>query len=312
MRELKVALISNWHLQCGNAQYGRDLAEELKKQFAFESFDDYRLVTDSSVVIFNWHPSRVTLPPQFVHDLHARGKKVIIILQNSYEGPYGASLNDPCRYADAVVAHQKMEGSNVQITTLPHGIPVVSDLREVSPTLRIGIAGFPYAWKRFDITAKAAHLAGGRSLLIAPTHDMGDVNTPIQEIRKLYPTADIIRDWLSVEDVVRHLSSCTMNIFWFQHMPPDDLVGQSGSVRLGIAAKRPIIISEHPKLSSIREYADEVYVAKTEEQVCEYVVEIQKAISYGVSVRQPKRLLEDMGWDVVGRMYCDLVRKVAA
>lgn len=314
MFKLKVALVTNWHLQCGNAQYGRDLRNELEKEFDVGVFDEPAKANEADVVVINWHPSRVTVSPQMVQDLQSKGMKVIVILQNSNERGYYAQQGDPCLVANAVVSHQEMKTNIPNLVVIPHGIPVVDGLDVVFPDsrLRIGIAGFPYAWKRFDLTARVAQELGGVSLLIAPTHDMGDTTTPIQNIVARYPTAEVVRDWLPVDDVVRRLSSCTLNIFWYQHMPPDDLSGQSGSVRLGIAAKRPLIVSKHPKLSSIREYTDEVYVAETEEDVAALARQIFLDQKVGMWVRKPKRLLEDMGWDKTGLMYRELIKKVAA
>ena len=308
---LKVAIISNWHEKCGNADYARDLRLELIKEYEFEvvTFTKPEEATGQDVVVISWHPSRVVLSPQAVHDLHSRGTKVIVTLQNSFAGAYYASEHDPLLYADAVVAHQKMEGGNIEIKTIPVGIHLVDNLPEPNGEVRVGIAGFPYAWKRFDVTASVAQVLGGRSMLIAPRHDMGDVDTPITEIYRAFPTADIERDFLPVDEVVRRLASCTMNVFWYQHMPPDDLAGQSGSVRMGVAAKRPMIISDHPKLASVAAYEDEVYVAAELPRVFEYAKEILSNIKQGLPVRRPKKLLEDMGWDKTGKMYVELIKR---
>lgn len=308
---MRVALISNWHEQCGNAGYARDLCKELEKEFEVTKYDDPMKATEGSVALVSWHPSRVQLPPAAVHELHHRGMKVIVILQNSFEGYYHATDQDPLLYADAITAHQMM-GGNVNITYIPHGIPIIDELREPGPELRIGVAGFPYLWKRFDMAAAAAHQAGGRSLLIAPMHDMGDVMTPIQDIQRTYSTADVVREWLPIEEVVRRLSTCTINICWYQHMPGDDLAGQSGSVRMAIASRRPIIVSDHPKLASVRAYTDDVYLALTPEEVHATVKEIWERIQKGEPVKRPNRIMKELGWDKTGLMYRELIRKVAA
>lgn len=313
---MKIAVISNWHERCGNADYARDLRLELIKEKEFEVITftqpEEAIGKGQDLVIVNWHPSRVNFPPGVVKDLHSNGTKIIAVLQNSFAGFYYASEEDPLRYVDAVVAHQKMSG-NIDITVIPVGIHLVDDLPDATAAMiRVGIAGFPYAWKRFDVTASVAQVLGGRSLLIAPTHDMGDTTAPITEVQKSFSTADVIRDFLPVDEVVRKLATCTMNVFWYQHMPPDDLCGQSGSVRMGVAAKRPLIVSAHPKLTSVAAYEDEVYVAAELPQVFEYAKEIWSNICKGLPVRRPKRILEDMGWDKTGKMYVELIKKVAA
>ena len=312
---MKVALVSNWHQQCGNAAYARDLLPELQKEFEVLTFTDPWVVDGVQAAIVNWHPSRVQLPPTAVQQMKARGMKVIVILQNSFVGYYDSGAQDPLRFADAVVAHQHMSG-NVEIKMIPHGVPVVNELREISKELLIGIAGFPYAWKRFDLVAKVARSLGGRALMIAPTHDMGDVQTEIRNIQAGFPETIVVRDWLPVEEVVRQLSTCWFNICWYEHKPPDDLVGQSGSVRMAIASRRPLIVSTHPKLMTLYNYDDELYVVPTEPEVYTTAKEIAVSLLAGKNgyyqdgLKVPRRIIDEMSWNTTGKMYRDLVKSL--
>ena len=306
---MRVSLVSNWHERCGVAEYARNLEKELGKQFEVVR-EEKVYAAQGDVAVINWHPARLVLPPGDVRDLKARGLKTILIVHNSADS-YMALENHPAHWADAVVAHQKME-SNVEITYIPFGIPEVDELRSPGTETYIGIAGFPYAWKRFNLVADVAKRLGGKAVLIAPQHDMGDSTTPINDIQRIYPDASVLRHWMTQEEVVRTLSGCTLNIFWYQHMPPDDLQGQSGSVLMGVAAGRPMIVSKHPKLAHVAVYEDELYVVEKEEDVLPTAREIVEKLAAGEPVKMPGRIKKEMGWGTTGRIYGELIRKVAA
>lgn len=314
---MKIVLVSNWHERCGNAQYARELLTELWKEWpetitATQPREVLDNMKDAKVVIVNWHPSRVSLSPHEVQGMQSLGMKVIVVLQNSFSGYYSAEVADPLRYANVVVAHQKMLG-NIEITYIPCGIPIVENLPETDSSLKIGIAGFPYAWKRFDLVAQVASELGGKALLIAPSHDMGDTDSEISKILGTWPSStEVVRNFLSVEEVIKRLATCTMNICWYQHKPPDDLSGQSGSVRMAVASGRPLIVSNHPKLTSIAAYKDEIYVQPEEANVSGTARDIWQRLQAKMPVKKPKKILEDMCWDRTGKMYVDLIKKVAA
>jgi hypothetical protein len=306
---VKVGLVSNWHERCGIAEYARNLQKELEKEFEVVVFTDPVRVEGVPITIINWHPARTQMPPTTLRLIQTRGIKVIVIFHNSDTGYYEAKGDDPLLYADAVVSHHRMDG-NINICYIPHGIPVVDQLRAPGEETYIGIAGFPYAWKRFNVVAEAARRLNGRALLIAPVHDMGDTHSSVRNIQMGYPGAIVLRDWMSTEEVVRTLSGCTLNIFWYQHLPGDDNAGQSGSATFGVAAKRPLIVSRHRKLTHIAAYEDAVYVADTEAQVYEMAAEIVSNLKQGLPVKWPDRILKDMGWDVTGYKYRCLVHNL--
>lgn len=305
----KVGIVSNWNANCGVAQYAMDLEAVLKKFFQVVRFTRMEEVTDVRVVLVNWHPATLTLQGVAVEQLKKQGVAVIVVLHNSNTGPLIVPLNDPLMLADAVVVHQKMEGTP-KLVHIPFGIPVVDNLRAPGAEVYVGIAGFPYAWKRFNLVAEVARRLNGTAVLVAPKHQAGDTETPIQDIQRGYRNVMVLRDWLPEEEVVRTLSGCTLNVFWYQHMPPDDLQGQSGSVLLGVAAGRPLIVSKHPKLAHVAQYEDEVYVVETEEQVHQVAAEIVSRLRAGQPVKRPRRILREMGWDRAGARYLELIRQV--
>jgi hypothetical protein len=307
---VKVGIVSNWNQVCGVAEYANCLRTELSKEFEVLPFDNPQQTVGMDVVVVNWHPAVTDLSPQAVTEMKSRGQKVIIVMHNSHEGYYCATEQHPTFYADATVTHQPMTGT-VHMVHIPFGIPVVEELRAPGEVVYVGIAGFPYAWKRFNLVAEVARRLSGTALLIAPQHRAGDTTTPIGDIQRAYKNVVVLRDWLPMEEVVRSLSGCTLNVCWYQHMPPDDLVGQSGSVLLSVAARRPLIVSRHPKLAHVAKYEDEIYVAETEAEVHDMALGIVERLRHGLPVKMPNRILEEMGWPKSGERYRELIRSVA-
>jgi hypothetical protein len=146
---------------------------------------------------------------------------------------------------------------------------------------------------------------------VAPKHPNGDTTTPISSIQQAYKNVVVLREFLPIEEVVRSLSGCTLNIFWYQHIAGDDNAGQSGSVLMGVAARRPMIVSRHRKLAHVAAYEDEIYVADTEEQVYELASEIVSRLKEGLPVKRPERIVDDMSWTGAGEKYRKLIRTVA-
>lgn len=313
---MKVGLVSNWDLRCGNAQYARDLVTELEKEFTVmglsPSMSQVRQtnIDDIDVVIVNWHPSRITVTEQDMQWLKGRGKKVILILQNSFREPPLIEEGSMLLAVDMVVAHEEMTfiGCQPNFQCIQHGIPEIEGLPAPYEDKWIGTAGFAFPWKRFDVVAEAAKKFDARCRLISSQSDQMDTSALLKGIAgHLGKLADMHGDWYTVQEVVRMLAECTLNIFWFNSYSPEDQLGQSGSVRLGLAAKRPTIISTHKKLQTLLPYGDELYVCLREEDVYGAVEEI---LASPEKAKKPKRILEDMGWSKTGQQYRELVRTV--
>ena len=312
MCRLKIGVISNWDRQCGNAQYARDLIAELEKEFVVvglpASMDQVRQtnIDEVDVVIVNWHPSRVTLTEQDMTWLKEKGKKVILILQNSFQESTFVDFGSMLLVVDMVVAHEEMTfmGEQPKFRCIQHGIPEI-EVPAPYEDKWIGTAGFAFPWKRFDVVAEAAKKFGARCRIISSQSDQMDTKSLLDGIAgHLGPLADMHRDWYPVQEVVQMLAECALNIFWFNSYSLEDRLGQSGSVRLGLAAKRPTIISTHKKFRTLLPYGDELYICLREEDVYQAVEEILAAPE---KAKLPKRLLEEMGWSKTGAQYRALV-----
>lgn len=303
---MKIGIYTNTTQKCGNAEDARYLRDYLQGYYADEIAysDNLTHLYDRDVVIINWHSAVVSFNEVNAQELKNRGIKSIMILQNSGEHIIYKHHDPMLPLIGALVAHEDM---GPEVTYIPVGIPIVSDLQE--PTeIRIGTAGFPFKWKRFDVVAEAAKKLNVKCCLIAPTYDGINTDSYIEGIRQHIPElAEIRRAWHSIEEVVRLLSQCTVNIFWFQSDNPVEELGQSGSVRMGIAAGRPTIISTHRKFRTLFPYEDELYIARTEEELHVMVKEI---ITNPEKAKRPKRILQDMGWPTVAKQYKELIESL--
>lgn len=316
MCRLKVGLVSNWDLQCGSAQYARDLVTELEKEFVVvglpPSMSQVRQtnIDDVDVVIVNWHPSRVVVTAEDMEWLKGKGKKVILILQNSFRETPVIAEGSMLLVVDMVVAHEEMQffGRQPNFRCIQHGIPEIEDLPAPYEDKWIGTAGFAFPWKRFDVVAEAAKKFNARCRIISAQSDQMGTDVFLKGIAgHLGTLADMHMSWYTTTEVVRMLAECTLNIFWFNSYSLEDQLGQSGSVRLGLAAKRPTIISTHKKFRTLLPYGDELYVCLREEDVYTAVEEI---LASPEKARKPKWLLKEMGWSRTGEQYRELVREV--
>lgn len=308
---MKVGILTNRHERCGNAAYARDLEVELKKYFEVsvsDSPNDLFFIEGLKVVLINWHPARVGASKDFVDWWHSRGIKVVIIHQNSLEGPAPTEQVYGC---DITVVHEEMGCYSF----IPHGIHMVDGLPafEKMAAKSVGTAGFPFSWKRFDVVAEVAKRFNVKCRIMAPVYEGVDTNAFVDGLRgHLGELGEINRDWTEVDDVIRFLARNTLNIFWYGTQSIGDQLGQSGSVRMGLAAKRPMIISTHRKFKTLLPYESELYIAETEQQVYDYAEVILRRVhdeSYA-PVKVPNRILKDMSWEATGTMYRNLIREL--
>jgi hypothetical protein len=311
---MRVGLLSNTHLKCGAGAYGRDLYAAFSKYFPTDLVESWEniIAGNYEVVVINWQPARMDLPMDGMKALRAGGAKIILILQDTYEGLTIVAKDTAFEFADVLVAHEPIMMIGKEVSVIPVGIWMVGGLATEIKEPMIGIAGFPFPWKNFDVTAEAAKMLNVKCRMIAPKYEGVDTDGYVEGIRgHLGPLADIHREWLSNEAVVRMLSECTLNIFWYKSQSRADELGQSGSVRMGIAAKRPMIISRHHKMKTLFPYEDELYIADTLEEVYEMAKDIllKEDLGYNHLVKRPKRIIEEMGWDKTAVMWKKLIEQ---
>jgi hypothetical protein len=301
---VRVGILTNLHAKCGNAEYGRDLYRALSGLCEVKIADTIQELLPTDAVIVNHHPARVKLSMEILDKIRWEGAKSVVLFANSFDTEFTSDI--VLKSADAVVANEPMTGDR-EVVYIPMGIPVVDELQPVGEP-RIGVAGFAFPWKRFDVTAEVAKTMGVKCRIVSAIADIQDTSLFLQALNgHLGSLAEIQTNWLSSEEIVRLLSECTLNIFWYQSQSYADQEGQTGSARLGVAAKRPMIISRHRKFRTLLPYEDEFYIADTEEQVNEMARQILLAPE---QAKRPNRVMQDMGWNTVAKKWLDLIEGV--
>jgi len=307
----KVIIHTNLHERCGNAEYARDLQKQLSQWYEVSCTDQHDL-SNADIVIINWCSGRVVLRYEMIQECRDRGQIVLVIWQQSLAEAWEAG-HALCA-ASAVTAHEPMVVSNLKVHYIPMGIPIVDvpDFKS-DGQLRIGTAGFPFLWKRYDVVAEAARKFNAKLIMFGPKNEHFDAGEYLNGIAgHLGGNAEIVQDWLPVEQIVQTLATCDVNIFWFESQKDEDQCGQSASVRMGIAAKRPTIISGHRKFRTLLPYGaapnPELYVAWEEPAVYEFITEI---LAHPERARRPKRLLAEQGWPATGLMYRNLIEEIS-
>ncbi len=315
---MKVSIVTNKHLTCGAAEYARHLSAHLGRFYGGgtpELIELSQWSKGGDVLVLNWHPSRFTLTVPLVQQMRATGRKVILIYHNSFENglklldPWGSKIGDLRKAVDAVVSHEPIEGWDVDF--IPHGILEVPNLNERSDQpLAFGTAGFPIPHKRIDLVVESCLKHGARPNFVFPSHDYlkfdADIRKWEAQLGVTIPTV-----WRPADDVVRALSMSTLNMFWFQSVHPKDLCGQSGGARLGLSAKRPIILSRHRKFRTLFPYGDEIYFAQTEADFSDVLTGLVRDIAQGKPVKTPDRVVREQSWSSSAERYQAVIERVS-
>lgn len=307
----KLLLVTNFDEKCGNAADGRMMAENLGKWYEVSCASSLLGVDEiPDVVVVNWHPSRVPLQASDMRRLREMKKKVVVVWQNSHQGPLDEVEATVLPLADAVVAHEKVEVLP-SARVLPVGIWEVDGLPQMAEEPTIATCGFPFAWKGFDSVVNAAASLGVRCLLVAPEYP--GMNFQPDYARWATTLGDgltLVTEFLTETQVVRTMARAWVNVFAFRSHGGDDQLGQSGSARMGVAARRPVLLSTHKKLDTLREPEDASYTFEGDIELRNTLDMVIYRMKHSMSVRSPDAIIERQGWSKIGPMYRDLIESI--
>ena len=308
---MRIGLYTNSDKRCGNAEYARDLANMLSKLgndvYLFCSIDN--ILPGLDVVLVSWSPSRVPMNSSIISRIKSTGAKVVTIWQESYDyiiDPGSWGVQEVLYLSDGVIAHEEVN-SDMHIRYIPHGIV----LRNVKPEVTknsIGVAGFPFHWKNFECVAQIAKQLNATLKMIAPGHELlsGNAGTNFDYIKSIVPSLELHTDLLPVNNVIDILASCSVLVYWFKSEGVIDALGQSGSVRMGVAACRPMILSKHRKFKTLFPYTDEFYFCDSVEEIYTTITDIFN----GMIPKVPKQVLVDQGWPHVAKLYDNYLQEI--
>jgi hypothetical protein len=316
---MKIALFTSGDERCGIAEYGKNLQnsiQQLKPDIEWLNYyhnnpdisSPVGRFKETDIVVINYEPGLFTwLTASTIRGWKSYGKKMVLILHTSHEGDNRTEFTNTF---DRVIVHEKTQDG---FTYIPMGITDI-DFEESNKsgnicdfiridTIRIGTAGFPFNWKGFHPLAIACQRFGFQFRCIMPESRHVDIEPMRKVILEANPSAEIITDWLPEREVIQKLHDCHVNVFAYE----GGNLGISGAVRLGIAAKRPLVISKCRQFRDlIEDYSDEVIILE-EYSVEGIIAAIGKAIG---SKRIPDRIIRDMNWKVVGEKYVQVFKEL--
>jgi hypothetical protein len=305
---MNVGVLTHVQEACGVAEYGADLIRELGRYFEVDKLEK---IEEYDVLVVNWHPAKLNLDADKIRRWQSHGCKVIVLIHNSAEGMVVSGINDALAVADAVVAHEPVEfrGDIKRFQHIEHGIPEV-DVKNLLYSFSIGTAGFAFAHRQFDMVIDLAQQFGMFGNIICPPYSCHVDPDELEKKwrQKLGSHLHMIKSFMPREFVIKTLASSLINVFWFESQKANDDLGQSGSVRMGIAAQRPVILNRSRKFRTLFPYEDELYFCNNKEEAVAAVMTILKTDS----PKMPKRVMKDQAWSKVALDWKKLIEEVAA
>jgi glycosyltransferase involved in cell wall biosynthesis len=301
---MKVGLATTWNEPCGIAEYSKNLissCQDIDFKILGRPYEATSLIaraSDCDVVNFQYesgflgifHPG---IMKQFnkptvltLHDSHPDNNRAVYPFTNE---------------ADVVVVHEKTSDGFIHIPQPVISSPVLNDFANYKYAVT---AGFPLPWKGFELLAQATSilvkkevLAGAR--FIGPRNPHCDTFSVMNTVKHFLPEADYITEWYEQSEVIRLMQECPVSVFPYADCKP----GISSAVRLGLAARRPIVLSRCRQFRDLFDYEDEIEFVDGTLSPESLARAITKALESG---KYPKRVLEDMSWTKAAQMYKDI------
>lgn len=229
----------------------------------------------------SWTAARVAL-------LQAQDVKVIVTQHDTFETwdiMRERGLTD-FTGADALVVHEPVEGimdrGNVHL--IWQGVldlPGSKSERHEKPTL--GLFGFDFPWKNFDLARKIAAEAGWEVMKFGPPES-----------------------YHASEEVVRLLSRCWATAFLYQ----TGNSGTSAAIRFGLAARRPLVAFKCRQFRDLYDYPG-IFWAEDEDDVAEFLelVRDDKDAREGMELAV-ETTADALDWEKVAARYKEIYTRV--
>lgn len=304
---MKIYLVTTWNDRCGIAEYASNLVRHCKAEF--EILDPGLFMSNSfelvggNILHINHEPGLFPYLTGAYIKARAGNMRTIITLHTSNEGFNRSSLTEGI---DRIVVHEKTEDTKSrpeQWLYIPMGIPSAVQLANCVDD-NLGTCGFPFPWKGWDEVARCAKELNMGMIAIIPESRHVDIRPVEKMICDIVGVrAYVIKEYMPESGVIHQLSRCLVNVFPYK----GNNGGISGAVRMGLASRRPVVISQSRQFRDLFEYRDEVYIspAPTGKELLDCISQAVYEARKGTS-RLPNKLLRDMSWEVVAKKYMDL------
>jgi hypothetical protein len=309
---MRVLLVTTWNERCGIAEYAANLVRHCKCEFeivdpvTFMNFG--KDVSSFDLVHVNHEPGLYPGMTQYHVQRFCDSKPAMITLHATQAGyNHGAYIE---AFQKIVVHEQTQDVARwpSKWIYIPEGIPVAVSL---APTVEntLGTCGFPFPWKGWDEVAYAAKFLNLGMIACLPESKHADALAAKRQIESvLGAKAYIVTEYLPESGVIHHLSRNLVNVFPYK----GHNAGISGAVRMGLAARRPVVVSASRQFNDLFMYREELYVSPQSEGQELYDC-IQNAVLDARSghARLPNQVIKDMGWERSARAYMDVYNSIA-
>lgn len=266
-----ILAVTSWGGACGIAEYARMVIEHQPTGGAAfwspgdESLDPAWVATrEKGSIDLLWLNYHRGLHSRWTPEVVASFKKHAPVVI-TFHDTYGESAPDPLALqlhdlADAFIVHEPCEG-------LPKAQLIRQGVLAAQPAVHyaacsdpggyyfkafdqqpvLGTCGFNFPWKNFDRLCELTYEAGWAIVILSNNATPEDV----ARWQAKNPHSLIRTGFHSASDIVAHLAGCDASAFPYECSNS----GTSGAIRLGLAARKPVIA-----LSSCRQFRDLVYI----------------------------------------------------
>jgi hypothetical protein len=324
---VRVALVTTWATACGIAEHSAFLKQAVEAAdpeieiIPVTDLHPHKILagpvdgTPADLVVLNYHAAlHSQWTPQAIFDVQVKLKVPVMVIYHDT----GVPCNDQClgivAAADAAVIHEPC----AEFRGAPHvfywrmGVPAWPGKHHAwgqetfwktwpdQPVL--GSIGFAFPWKNYGKLAEITAAVGWALYLIAPQATTEEIGL----WQKLNPATYVYSGFMAREDAIRKLAACDATAFTYTCQN----AGQSASVLMGIAARKPVFA-----LESCRQFrallADPL--ANKYVRWCTGFEQLQERLPNVIPGRVDcgiVALAEQDGWPKLGAKFADLWQRL--
>jgi hypothetical protein len=318
---MKIGLITNWNENCAVAEYARKLAlncvawsddvnvKVIPRPMDFDSV--WKRASECDIIHLNYCAHVFAeMGEMELYEFRKRGKPVLMTFHESSD--WQTRRVAMSGIADEIIVHDRARDgapfpSNVRVINF--GVSEV-DVSGIHTSRKIGTFGCAFPWKGLYPLAYTAGRLGLNfmALLSEPDSDTGrgQLEYAKKEILAVCPWAEVVTGWMKEDEVITRLASCSIVAFPFDAAAP--ITGISSSVRFGISAQRPLVLTRCAHFSDLYDYEEEIYFVG--DSLGKTVVQVMVDLHKG-RAKVPRRALEEMNWKKAAGKYCEAYRDLA-
>lgn len=336
---MNVLLVTSDRDACGIREYGRMLMAAVHKSDPSINFVEWPYIGEIppnvwdgryQVLHLNHHAALHSAWTAHTVDMLQKDLPVLVTQHDTYETweiMQARGFTD-FRNAAALVVHEQVLGLTDQLKNggrgglLPGVESMAYHIQQPVPEIplhacanriatgpgysyAVGTIGFDFDWKNFDLLVEAAREAGWSVMIISP----GITAERARKLREMIPGKVLIYEqfmpWRDALTVLHQFCDATA----FLHV--GGFSGTSGSIRMGLGARRPVIAFEACRQFKDLENHPGILWAGGKNHVVEYLGWLAKsATAREILSKKVAELAERISWTHAGQQYAQLYKQV--